>query len=145
MAVFLLKAAEGPDYVPPPATGVFDDVPPGDPFAPWIEALADSGITGGCGTEPPLYCPDDPVSRAQMAIFLLKALEGNGYTPPPATGIFDDVPPSSPFAAWIEEIANRDITGGCSTSPPLFCPGGTANRAQMAVFLVKAFELPLPF
>lgn len=145
MAVFLLKAAEGPDYVPPPATGVFDDVPPGSSFAPWIEDLADRGITEGCSTEPPLYCPADPVSRAQMAVFLLKALEGNGYTPPPATGIFDDVPPSTVFAAWIEEVANRDITSGCSTSPPLFCPGGTTNRAQMAVFLVKTFDLPMPF
>lgn len=145
MAVFLLRAVEGADYVPPPATGVFDDVPPGNSFAPWIEELAERDITGGCSIAPSLFCPDAPVSRAQMAVFLLRALEGSGYTPPPASGVFDDVPPSNPFASWIEEIANRDISGGCSESPPLFCPGGTTNRAQMAVFLGKTFDLPLPF
>lgn len=58
----------------PVATPVpsFNDVPPGDPGFDYIEALKASGITGGCSPEN--FCPDDPVKRRQMAIFLAKAL-----------------------------------------------------------------------
>jgi hypothetical protein len=59
---------------PPPATASFDDVPTSDPFFQYIEALAASGITGGCQASPPLYCPDNPLTRGQMAVFLAKGL-----------------------------------------------------------------------
>jgi hypothetical protein len=52
---------------------VFNDVPIDHPFASWIEELAAEGITAGCGGGN--YCPDTPVTRAQMAIFLVRALE----------------------------------------------------------------------
>jgi hypothetical protein len=139
MAVFLLKSQYGASYVPPPATGSFNDVPFNDPFAPWIERLAALGVTAGCGGGN--YCPGDGVTRAQMAVFLLKTRNGSGYAPPPAQGIFDDVPASDPFAAWIERIYLGGITGGCSASPLLYCPGSTVTRRQMAVFLVKTFSL----
>jgi len=58
----------------PPATASFNDVPTGHPFFQFVEALADSGITAGCSAAPPLYCPDAPVTRGQMAVFLAKAL-----------------------------------------------------------------------
>jgi len=141
MAVFLLAALEGPRYRPPTATGVFDDVGTGNPFAPWIEELAARGITAGCSASPPLYCPDDPVTRDQMAVFLLATYEGTGYTPPAATGIFDDVGTGNPFAPWIEDLGRRGITGGCSASPPLYCPGDPVTRDQMAVFLAATFHL----
>lgn len=57
---------------PPPATPTFGDVPTGHPFFQFIEALAASGITGGCGSGN--YCPDNPVTRGQMAVFIAKAL-----------------------------------------------------------------------
>ena len=144
MSVFLLKALLGPCYVPPPATGVFDDVPAADPFAPWIEDLADRGITGGCGTG--LFCPEDLVRRKQMAVFLLKTLLGAAYVPPAATGIFNDVPTDG-FRPWIEDLYNRAVTGGCSGGPPpapiSYCPENAVNRGQMAVFLTKTFDLLL--
>jgi hypothetical protein len=68
MAVFLLVTREGAAYVPPPATGLFNDVPAGSPFAPWIEELFHRGIAAGCGNGD--YCPASPVSRAQMAVLL---------------------------------------------------------------------------
>jgi len=75
MAKFLLVAKNGSGYTPPPADGDFADVPVlGNTLAPWIEALAVSGITGGCAAGPPrLYCPGNAVTRAQMAIFLVRA------------------------------------------------------------------------
>ena len=106
--------------------------------------LARRGVSSGCSADPPLYCPQGEVTREQMAVFLLATLEGSGYVPPPATGVFDDVPVSSPFAPWIEELAGRGITAGCSTDPPLYCPGDAVNRAQMAVFLVSTFGLAGP-
>jgi cysteine-rich repeat protein len=149
MAVFLLKSLLGPAYTPPPPTGIFDDVPP-DGFRAWIEDLYGRGITGGCAGGPPpapiSYCPDAEVKRTQMAVFLLKTKLGSGYTPPAATGIFDDVPADG-FQPWIEDLYNRQITGGCAGGPPpapiSYCPENPVTRGQMSAFLVKTFGLLL--
>jgi len=145
MAVFLLKSKFGSAHIPPPCTGtVFTDVPcTGGPFDPWIEELAALQITGGCGGTN--YCPGNTVTRQQMAVFLLKALEGSSYDPPDCAGIFDDVPctPGTGFSDWIEELYDRGITGGCSVAPLEYCPTNPNNRGQMAVFLVKTFGLVL--
>ncbi len=58
----------------PPPSPSFNDVPASHPFFQYIEALKKSGITGGCQASPPLYCPDSPLTRGQMAVFLAKAL-----------------------------------------------------------------------
>jgi len=137
MAVFLLKALHGVCYVPPPCTGVFPDVACPSLFADWIEALAAEGITGGCGGGN--YCPGTPVRRDQMAAFLLKAAFGPTYVPPPCTGVFDDVPCPSLFADWIERIATLGITAGCGNGN--YCPFSNNTRGQMAVFVVKTFNL----
>lgn len=139
MAVFLLVSRLGPRYSPPPAQGIFQDVPASSPFARWVEDLYLRRITGGCGVNPLRYCPGAEVTRAQMAVFLLTALEGPGYTPPPPTGIFEDVPVTSPFAPWIEELSRLGITAGCSVQPALFCPTDPVSRASMASFLGRMF------
>jgi hypothetical protein len=141
MAVFLLKARYGATYVPPPAVGLFADVPQADPFAPWIEDLYIRGITGGCAQAPLSYCPEATVLRQQMAVFLLKTLEGASYEPPDCEGVFGDVPCPSTFADWIEELADREITGGCGGGN--FCPASPNTRGQMAAFLTKTFGLLL--
>ena len=73
MAAFLLKAEHGSAYVPPGCAGVFADVPCPSPFADWIERLAAEGITGGCGGGN--YCPSNPNTRGQMAVFLTKTFQ----------------------------------------------------------------------
>ena len=143
MAVFLLRGIHGASYQPPAPTGMFVDVPGTHPFAAWIEQLAREGITAGCSTSPPRYCPDADVTRGQMAVFLLRARHGPAFQPPPATGMFVDVPGTHPFATWIEQLAREGITGGCSTNPAMYCPDASVTRGQMAVFLVRAFNLPL--
>ncbi len=142
MAVFLLRAEHTSGYVPPPATGtVFADVTVNTPFADWIEQLYAEGITGGCiGGTPPSYCPSSPVTRAQMAAFLLKVYHGTSYLPPVATGVFSDVPTSMPLAPWIEELARLYVTSGCGGSQ--YCPANNVTRGQMAVFLAKTFHRP---
>jgi len=59
---------------PKPATATFGDVPLDSPYSAFIEALKASDVTGGCQQAPPLYCPDRPITRAEMAVFLAKAL-----------------------------------------------------------------------
>ncbi len=137
MAVFLLKGKHGLCYTPPPCVGTFPDVPCPSTFADWIEALAAEGITGGCGGGN--YCPQNPVRRDQMAVFLLKAEHGSTYVPPPCVGTFPDVPCPSQFADWIEQLAAESITGGCGGGN--YCPSANNTRGQMAVFIVKTFKL----
>jgi subtilisin family serine protease len=141
MAVFLLLSKEGPGFSPPACTTPpFNDVPVSSPFCPWIQELAQRGVTSGCGGGN--YCPQTVVTRAQMAVFLLATLEGPGFAPPPCltSTPFADVSAASPFCPWIQELANRGVTGGCGGGN--FCPSNPVNRAQMAVFLVTNFGLP---
>ncbi|MET0618634.1 MAG: S-layer homology domain-containing protein, partial [Thermoanaerobaculia bacterium] len=139
MAVFLLKSKHGAGYAPPAASGdLFDDVPAGAFAAAWIEQLAAEGIAAGCGGGD--FCPNSSVTRAQMAVFLLKSLLGAGYAPPPASGtVFGDVPEGSFAASWIEDLEARGITSGCGGGN--YCPLNANTRGQMAVFLVTTFSL----
>ncbi|MGH9316599.1 MAG: choice-of-anchor tandem repeat GloVer-containing protein [Thermoanaerobaculia bacterium] len=141
MAVFLLKGEHGSSYAPPPASGaVFGDVPANAFAAAWIEQLSNEGITAGCGGGN--YCPNDPVTRAQMAVFLLRAEHGSSYAPPACAppGIFGDVTCPGGFAVdWIEQLSREGITAGCGGGN--YCPGNPSTRGQMAVFLVTTFGL----
>lgn len=141
MAVFLLRVLHGSNYKPPLATGVFTDVPTDYWAAAWVEQLRVEGITSGCATEPLSYCPSRNVSRAEMAVFLLRAKHGASYTPPAATGEFADVPASHWAAPWVEQLAREGVTSGCSVEVKAYCPDSTVDRAQMAVFITRAFQL----
>jgi hypothetical protein len=77
-----------------------------------------------------------------MAVFLLKAKHGAGYVPPAvgtSTG-FGDVPPDYWAAALIKQLVIEGITSGCGGGN--YCPEAPVTRAQMAVFLVRTFNLP---
>ena len=142
MAVFLLRGIHTSAYTPP-AVGAgtgFGDVPTSYWAAAFIKQLAVEGITSGCGGGN--YCPESPVTRAQMAVFLLKAKYGASYVPPAvgtSTG-FGDVPPDYWAAAFIKQLVTEGITAGCGSGN--YCPEQPVTRAQMAVFLVRTFSLP---
>ncbi len=143
MAILLLRSLNGPGATPPAATGtMFADVAATSFAAAWIERLAALGLSEGCGQGN--YCPDELVTRAQMATLLLRATHGRGYLPPPPTGaVFQDVPATHPFASWIEQLAREGITASCGTQPARYCPEDAVTRGQIAVFLVRAFHLPM--
>ena len=141
LAVILGQGIHGSNFTPPAATGIFDDVSVNDWGADWIEQFYKDGITSGCGQNPLRYCPTNPVTRDQMAIFLLRSKHGKNYTPPKATGIFDDVPVTRWAADWIEQLYQEGITKGCRTNPLRYCPKNPLTRAQMAVFMMRTFGL----
>jgi peptidoglycan/xylan/chitin deacetylase (PgdA/CDA1 family) len=135
MASFLIRTFSLPAGPP----DVFRDVEPSSTHATAIGAVHGAGITGGCRDDGPDYCPLDPVSRAQMASFLARALE----LPDGPTDGFVDVAPGSPHAAAIGATRLAGVTEGCATATgsATFCPDRPVTRAQMASFLVRALEV----
>jgi hypothetical protein len=117
----------------------FDDVPSSNIFVDDIIFLAEQGITRGCN--PPdntLFCPDDPVTRGQMAAFLVRTLS---LTDDGGGDLFVD-DNGSVFENDIDKLGTAGITRGCN--PPIndrFCPGEMVTRGQMAAFLARAFSL----
>ena len=118
----------------------FADVPVNHPFYAYIEGLLEHGITGGCSTHPREFCPDAPVTRGAMAVYLLRGLHGGAYIPPAANGAFADVPATHPFATWIEQLAREGMTGGCGAAPLRYCPDASVTRAQVAALLLRTIH-----
>ena len=118
-------------------TNRFLDVPTSFQLRRPIEAIAAAGITTGCGTR--IFCPNTAVTRDAMAIFLLRAKNGAGNAPPPATGmVFADVGKNTFGAAFIEQLAADGVTTGCGSG--IYCPSGLVSRAAMAKLLLKTLD-----
>ncbi len=140
LAVFIERALHGPLFTPEDVPARFQDTV-GHWAQDWISALYNDGITAGCGQGN--FCPDQVTTRAQMAVFLLRSKHGSEYQPPEASGlVFHDVPRDYWAADWIEQLAEEGITAGCGND--YYCPHAVVNRAQLAVFLVRALELGTP-
>ncbi|MEP0773370.1 MAG: hypothetical protein HRF46_03280 [Acidobacteriota bacterium] len=161
MAIFLerLYQVAGAGYEPPPAQGLFADVPATYCLAAWIEQLKNDNITAGCGGN--TYCPFDALPRWQMAVFLARVilwrLEGTGAVMP-VSGVIggrsyncvdgaggvslfaDIVADKSLKCKAIHYIYSKAITSGCQKKdePLRYCPDELIPRQEMAVFLVKA-------
>ncbi len=142
MSAFMLKAKYGASYLPPNAVGMFKDVPASNWAARWVEQAAREGIIPACNVSLKLFCPTSPVTRDNMAVFLLKAKYGTSYIPPKPAGIFTDVSVSYWAAPWIEKLAADGVTYGCTVTPRKYCPTMTVTREQMSIFLVKNFNIP---
>lgn len=128
MAAFLARALDLPV-----ASGDHfgDDASSG--FEADINRIFEAGITTGCTAAS--YCPEQAVTRAQMAGFLVRAY---GYPDPgPSNSFTDD--DGSPFEAEIEKLAAVGITLGCGGTR--YCPADPVLREQMATFLARAGEL----
>ena len=136
MATFLVRAL---DLEPAQPAG-FSDVDAASTHAANIDALHAAGITVGCDSNPLRYCPNDLVTRAEMATFLVRALD---LEPAQPAG-FSDVDAASTHAANIDAIYAAGITVGCNSDPLRYCPNDSITRAEMASFLVRALDLPTP-
>jgi hypothetical protein len=117
----------------------FSDVPTTHIFYPFVETLLHNAVTSGCSATS--YCPTDVTTRAQMAVFVLKAREGSAFVPPACVSgaeVFLDVPATSPFCPFIEELAGRGVVAGCGSGN--YCPDNPVTREQMSVFTLKTLE-----
>jgi hypothetical protein len=139
MAAFIIRSL-GEFNPSMPASQRFTDVPPSNPFYNFIDRMAALQITLGCTQDHLQYCPSNPVLRQEMAAFLLRAL-GEFNPPTPANQRFNDVPPGNLFYGFIDRIAVLNITLGCTPDHHFYCPADPVTRAQMAAFLVRAFNL----
>jgi hypothetical protein len=103
---------------------------------PYIHALYEGGYTAGCNTNPPMYCPNQIMSRAESAVFMLRADFGSAYAPPVAPwGTFTDNWSLGPWAEkWAEGMWDAGMTAGCQTNPLKFCPWDQFTRVQATVF-----------
>jgi hypothetical protein len=138
MAVFVIRALLGDNFTAP-TTPAFTDVPATHPFFNYIQKLKDLGITSGCTAT--TFCPDDPVTRGQMAAFVirgkLRSLYGGDTFPFPSTAFFTDVPTTHPFFRFVQEMRDLGVTNGCTATT--YCPDTNVTREQMAAFIVRAF------
>ena len=137
VVVMLVPAAVAPavaqDRLP------FPDIPVDAYYAEPVEALAQGGTFVGteCGEG---FCPHEPIDRATMAVWTVRVLDRTDPVSVTSTR-FGDVDPSHPYAAFVERFADLGGTAGCNDGT-VFCPDADVTRAQMAVFLARAFDLP---
>lgn len=108
-----------------PFQGAFTDVPEDAWFAGVVEQAADLGIMSG--TADGRFLPNEPVTRSEMAVSLIRALEGESELLP-AWGVFVDVPVTSDYASHVERVWELGISLGCSTNPLSFCPDELTTR-----------------
>ena len=134
MAVWTVRVLDKQD--PPAVTSTrFADIETADFHAAFIERFAELGVTQGCG-DGTNFCPDDPVRRAQMAVFLSRAFAlADGPDPN-----FGDVADDAWYAPQVAKLAASGITQGCGDGTN-FCPDRPTTRAQMATFLGRAIGL----
>ncbi len=147
IAMFLLRGKEGGAYSPPscPGPDPYGDVAAGDLFCPWIQDAALNGYMNACDTAPTpdLFCPDAPVQRQQLAMLILRTVEGSSYTPAGcASQPYLDVDIADPYCPWIQEIQTRGITLGCDLVGN-YCPLEPVTRSAMAALLGRGFGLTL--
>jgi len=167
MAMFLARALTGSQVFPttgtvpgmgeydcsPGGMSVFSDVPPTDQMCTAVHYIASEEITLGCGGGK--YCPYNIVNRWQMALFLARAMTGSLVFPTTGTvpglgdydcseggqSVFADVAPTDSTCTAIHYIAANEVTEGCGGGN--YCPDDDVTRAQMATFLMRAFDLTL--
>jgi len=146
MAVFIARAlASGDANVPPgPSTATFGDVPTNHWAYKHIEYIVAQGVASGY--DPTHYQPDWTVDRGQMAVFIARALVAPaGDLGVPDPGCTEPVFPDVPCGFWarkhIQYIKSEGVTGGYLDGK--YHPEYACTRDQMAVYIARAFQLPL--
>ena len=119
--------------------------PRGGAFRGLYRAAVCRRLANGCGAGSCLL-PDGPVTRAEMAKFLLKTKCGAAYTPTtPAVEPLFRRRGGRPVPAVCQEALRLGITLGCATSPTLqYCPNDAVTRGTMAVFIYRTFPYVAP-
>jgi hypothetical protein len=143
LAMLLIRASDGPAAPNPASCGAapFTDVAAGNTYCRFIQEIDNRGITNGCGGTS--FCPKNPIRRGELAVLLLRAVDGGGTTPAPcATKPFTDVETTDPRCPFIQEIKQRSISNGCGGAN--YCPDQPVRRQELAILLQRAFGYRLP-
>jgi uncharacterized repeat protein (TIGR01451 family) len=115
-------------------TVLFTDVAPTDFYYSATVAMAQKSITAGCGNNG--FCPNDNVTRDEMAIFIVRAIYGNDNFTYTSAPYFTDVTPTTFGFKWIQKLKDLGITSGCTATT--YCPLDVVARDQMAIFIIRA-------
>ena len=152
IAVFNLKANNGSSYFPPiPLHKFADNWSLGTWAEAWAEDMYNTGLSAGCAISPVLlYCPWQPATREQAAIFGLRMKYGISYAPPLATGtVFADITVVNYWSArWVEKAYADGLMPNCgidlSSGKPLFCPTMLVDRGLASYIIVRAKNFSMP-
>ncbi|MBI4908639.1 MAG: S-layer homology domain-containing protein [Acidobacteria bacterium] len=134
MAVFVIRSLAG-DAFPFPATPYFTDTDSGSSMFKYIQKMREWNINPGCGGGK--FCPETPVTRGQMAQYIIRARFSGDVFPYNTTARFTDVPSTDPLFPYVQKMWELGITTGCSAT--LYCPSDSITREQMAAFILRAF------
>ena len=125
----------------------YSDVSTGDVHRDNIARLGEAGVFDGTECAPNKFCPNEPLSRRDFAVWMVRVLDEDQapvFTDPVVGGQsrFADVEANKPESPFIERLSDLRVTAGCGTKPWRYCPDTSVSRAQMASFFARAFELP---
>jgi hypothetical protein len=140
MAEYSIRAFYGEqfDY---PATPYFADVPVNHPQFRYIQKMKQLGVTDGCTAT--TYCPGDPVTRGQMAVFIIRlklGLNSPLQFSYQSTPYFTDIQPGHLFFAYIQKMRDLGITLGCTAAS--YCGDDFNTLGQISVFAIRGFRTP---
>ncbi len=121
--------------------GYFGDVLMGYWYTPYVERAKQLGIADGYPDG--MFRPDQPVTRAEAGVFLLRAY-GEDTNLPSYKGTFADVPSGAWYAGYAERMYELGLTNGCSIDPLRYCGEQTLRRDEMASFLARALSVLTP-
>ncbi len=111
----------------------YTDVPTSNAFYGYVEFMREGQYTSGCAVG--MYCPNDNVTRREMAAFLERVKHAANYNPAATGTVFTDVPAGVQFAGYIEALKADQITSGCTATT--YCPDDPVRRDQMAKLILK--------
>jgi len=130
----------GANYTAAKGVSVFHDVNPAHDISRYITSVYAHGYAIGCSNEPQYnFCPYDPLTRAEMAVILVRSEHGPDFVPPdPSQSEFADVPVDAWYSKWVHQAYYDYYTDGCWPDPLLYCPFDQLTRTELAVFMLRA-------
>ena len=124
----------------PTNDSAYADVPQDAWYRESVASLENQGVFEGTDCEEG-FCPGEPLKRWQMAVWLVRILDGQD--PGQITeSRFADVDDYEDWMHFIDRLSDLGVTVGCKSEPLRYCPDSAVSRSQMAAFLYRAFDLP---
>jgi hypothetical protein len=134
----IVTPTPSPTEIPPEDSQTFEDVPPDHWAYPYIEAAYQEGYVSGCSSEPMKYCPDDPLSRAEISVFVDRGNHGPDFVPIwSGTQVFGDVSLEAWYYEWVNILWEDGNTSGCQLDEMVYCPLQYHTRAEGSVFFLR--------